>query len=165
VLVVFSMIAVAIAFLSAYTDRLGFWTLEGNAIRWTGVVGWSSRKPSTSAFGHRYCGTFRRSLSSLNRVRIERIPELHCPVNFAIPIGIIRHASQCESMSASPRNHPAEGRPLLPYFTVRLLVTGSIAKYWSEFMLTSFENRDAGTQMVIMYRVADVELIRLLPCS
>jgi protein-S-isoprenylcysteine O-methyltransferase Ste14 len=38
VLAAFSVIAVLMAFLSAYTDRIGFWTLDGEPIRWVGVV-------------------------------------------------------------------------------------------------------------------------------
>jgi protein-S-isoprenylcysteine O-methyltransferase Ste14 len=38
VLVAFSVIAVLMAYFSAYTDRIGFWTLDGEAVRWAGVV-------------------------------------------------------------------------------------------------------------------------------
>ena len=38
VLVAFSVIALLMAFFSSYTDRIGFWTLDGEAIRWVGVV-------------------------------------------------------------------------------------------------------------------------------
>jgi hypothetical protein len=38
VLAAFSVIALLMAYFSAYTDRVGFWTLDGNAMRWTGVV-------------------------------------------------------------------------------------------------------------------------------
>lgn len=38
VLVPFFVIGVLIAFLPAYTDRIGFWTLDGEALRWAGVV-------------------------------------------------------------------------------------------------------------------------------
>jgi protein-S-isoprenylcysteine O-methyltransferase Ste14 len=38
VLAVFSVIALLMAYFSAYTDRVGFWTLDGDAMRWTGVV-------------------------------------------------------------------------------------------------------------------------------
>jgi protein-S-isoprenylcysteine O-methyltransferase Ste14 len=38
VLAAFSVIAVLMAFFSAYTDRIGFWSLDGEAIRWIGVV-------------------------------------------------------------------------------------------------------------------------------
>jgi protein-S-isoprenylcysteine O-methyltransferase Ste14 len=32
------VIALASAYLPAYTDRIGFWTLDGDAVRWLGVV-------------------------------------------------------------------------------------------------------------------------------
>jgi len=38
VLAAFSVIALLMAFFSSYTDRIGFWTLDGEAIRWVGVV-------------------------------------------------------------------------------------------------------------------------------
>jgi protein-S-isoprenylcysteine O-methyltransferase Ste14 len=38
VLGAFSVIALLMAFFSSYTDRIGFWTLDGDAIRWVGVV-------------------------------------------------------------------------------------------------------------------------------
>lgn len=37
VLAAFSVIAILIAYLPAYTDRKGFWTLDGDSIRWIGV--------------------------------------------------------------------------------------------------------------------------------
>ncbi len=38
VLAAFSVIALAMAFLSSYTDRIGFWTLDGDTLRWAGVA-------------------------------------------------------------------------------------------------------------------------------
>ena len=38
VLGAFGMIALLMAFFSSYTDRIGFWTLDGDAMRWVGVV-------------------------------------------------------------------------------------------------------------------------------
>src|SRR6266567_4593560 len=38
VLGAFSVIALLMAFFSSYTDRIGFWTLDGDAIRWVGVA-------------------------------------------------------------------------------------------------------------------------------
>src|SRR5262247_3671074 len=38
VLGAFSVIALLMAYFSAYTDRVEFWTLDGNAVRWTGVA-------------------------------------------------------------------------------------------------------------------------------
>jgi protein-S-isoprenylcysteine O-methyltransferase Ste14 len=38
VLGAFSVIALLMAFFSSYTDRIGLWTLDGEAIRWVGVV-------------------------------------------------------------------------------------------------------------------------------
>lgn len=37
VLAVFSLIALVNAYLPAYTDRIGLWTLDGDAIRWLGI--------------------------------------------------------------------------------------------------------------------------------
>ena len=37
VLWAFSIIALLMAFFSAYTDRIGFWTLDGDTMRWVGV--------------------------------------------------------------------------------------------------------------------------------
>ncbi len=38
VLGAFSVIALLMTFFSAYTDRIGFWTLDGDTLRWVGVV-------------------------------------------------------------------------------------------------------------------------------
>jgi protein-S-isoprenylcysteine O-methyltransferase Ste14 len=38
VLGAFTVIAVLMAFFSAYTDRIRFWTIDGDATRWVGVV-------------------------------------------------------------------------------------------------------------------------------
>lgn len=38
VLAAFTIISLLMAFFSAYTDRLDFWTLDGEPIRWAGVV-------------------------------------------------------------------------------------------------------------------------------
>jgi hypothetical protein len=38
VLGAFGVIALLMAFFSSYTDRIGFWTLDGDAMRWVGVV-------------------------------------------------------------------------------------------------------------------------------
>ena len=38
VLAAFTIISLLMAFFSAYTDRLDFWTLDGDALRWAGVV-------------------------------------------------------------------------------------------------------------------------------
>jgi protein-S-isoprenylcysteine O-methyltransferase Ste14 len=38
VLWAFSVIALLMSFLSAYTDRIGFWTIGGDTVRWIGVV-------------------------------------------------------------------------------------------------------------------------------
>jgi protein-S-isoprenylcysteine O-methyltransferase Ste14 len=38
VLGAFSVIALLMAFFSAYTDRIGFWTIDGDTTRWVGVV-------------------------------------------------------------------------------------------------------------------------------
>jgi protein-S-isoprenylcysteine O-methyltransferase Ste14 len=38
VLGAFTLIALLMAYFSAYTDRIGFWVLDGDAMRWTGVA-------------------------------------------------------------------------------------------------------------------------------
>jgi protein-S-isoprenylcysteine O-methyltransferase Ste14 len=38
VLVAFGLIGLLSAYLPAYTDRKGFWTIDGDAVRWLGVV-------------------------------------------------------------------------------------------------------------------------------
>jgi protein-S-isoprenylcysteine O-methyltransferase Ste14 len=60
VLVAFALIGLLIAYLPAYTDRIGFWTLGGNAIRWIGVVlfaaGGALRMWPVFVLGHRFSG-------------------------------------------------------------------------------------------------------------
>ena len=38
VLGAFTVIAILMAYFSAYTDRIGFWTIDGDSMRWVGVV-------------------------------------------------------------------------------------------------------------------------------
>ena len=38
VLGAFTVIAILMAYFSAYTDRIGFWTIDGDTMRWIGVV-------------------------------------------------------------------------------------------------------------------------------
>jgi protein-S-isoprenylcysteine O-methyltransferase Ste14 len=38
VLAAFGVIALLLSLFSAYTDRIGFWTIDGDALRWVGVV-------------------------------------------------------------------------------------------------------------------------------
>jgi protein-S-isoprenylcysteine O-methyltransferase Ste14 len=38
VIIAFTLIGLAAAYLPAYTDRMGFWTIDGNAVRWLGVA-------------------------------------------------------------------------------------------------------------------------------
>lgn len=38
VLFAFGVIALLLSYFSAYTDRIGFWTLDGDALRWAGLV-------------------------------------------------------------------------------------------------------------------------------
>ena len=38
VIPIFSVLGAALAYLPAYTDRIGFWTIGGDAVRWTGVA-------------------------------------------------------------------------------------------------------------------------------
>src|SRR5580693_6740636 len=60
VIVAFGLIGVLAAYLPAYTDRKGFWTLDGDAIRWLGVVlfaaGGALRIWPVFVLGHRFSG-------------------------------------------------------------------------------------------------------------
>jgi hypothetical protein len=38
VIVAFGLIVLLAAYLPAYTDRKGFWALDGDAVRWFGVI-------------------------------------------------------------------------------------------------------------------------------
>jgi len=54
------VIALSIAYFSAYTDRIGFWTLDGDTMRWVGVVlcaaGGVLRIVPVFVLGHRFSG-------------------------------------------------------------------------------------------------------------
>jgi protein-S-isoprenylcysteine O-methyltransferase Ste14 len=56
----FAVIALLMAFFSAYTDRIGFWILDGDTIRWVGVVlcaaGGVLRIVPVFVLGHRFSG-------------------------------------------------------------------------------------------------------------
>jgi protein-S-isoprenylcysteine O-methyltransferase Ste14 len=60
VLVAFGLIGLLAAYLPAYTDRKGFWTLDGDAVRWLGVVlfaaGGALRMWPVFVLGHRFSG-------------------------------------------------------------------------------------------------------------
>jgi protein-S-isoprenylcysteine O-methyltransferase Ste14 len=60
VIIAFGLIGVLAAFLPAYTDRNDFWTLDGDTIRWLGVVlfavGGTLRIWPVFVLGHRFSG-------------------------------------------------------------------------------------------------------------
>ena len=60
VIVVFGLIGVLAAYLPAYTDRKGVWVLDGDTVRWLGVVlfaaGGALRIWSVFVLGHRFSG-------------------------------------------------------------------------------------------------------------
>jgi protein-S-isoprenylcysteine O-methyltransferase Ste14 len=60
VLVVFGVLGLAHGFLSPYTDHIGFWTLDGDALRWCGVVvyavGGVVRMAPVFVLGRRFSG-------------------------------------------------------------------------------------------------------------
>ena len=60
VLGAFSLLAILLAYFSAYTDRIDFWTVDGEAARWTGVavlvVGSSLRLWPVFVLGRRFSG-------------------------------------------------------------------------------------------------------------
>ncbi len=60
VILAFGLIGLLAAYLPAYTDRKGFWTLDGDAIRWLGVVlfaaGGAIRIRPVFVLGHRFSG-------------------------------------------------------------------------------------------------------------
>lgn len=60
VLVAFAVLGLLIAYLPAYTDRKEFWTVDGDAVRWAGVVlftaGGALRLWPVFVLGHRFSG-------------------------------------------------------------------------------------------------------------
>jgi len=60
VIVAFGVIGVLAAYLPAYTDRKEFWTIDGDAVRWLGVVlfaaGGALRIWPVFVLGHRFSG-------------------------------------------------------------------------------------------------------------
>jgi protein-S-isoprenylcysteine O-methyltransferase Ste14 len=60
VLLVFGLIELLDAYLPAYTDRTGFWTMDGEAIRWLGAAlfagGGALRIWPVFVLGHRFSG-------------------------------------------------------------------------------------------------------------
>src|SRR6201993_2970333 len=60
VLIAFGLIGLLAAYLPAYTDRKGFWTIDGDAVRWLGVVlfaaGGAIRIWPVFVLGHRFSG-------------------------------------------------------------------------------------------------------------
>jgi protein-S-isoprenylcysteine O-methyltransferase Ste14 len=60
VIAAFGLIGVLAAYLPAYTDRRGFWTIDGETVRWLGVVlftaGGGLRLWPVFVLGHRFSG-------------------------------------------------------------------------------------------------------------
>jgi protein-S-isoprenylcysteine O-methyltransferase Ste14 len=60
VIAALALIGLLAAFLPAYTDRIGFWTLDGDTLRWLGVVlftaGSALRLWPVFVLGHRFSG-------------------------------------------------------------------------------------------------------------
>lgn len=60
VLVVFIVLGLLIAFVPAYNDRIGFWTIDGNVVRWLGValyaLGGALRLWPVFVLGNRFSG-------------------------------------------------------------------------------------------------------------
>lgn len=60
VLAVFALIGLLSAYLPAYTDRIGFWTFDGNTVRWVGVAlfagGGALRMWPVFVLGRRFSG-------------------------------------------------------------------------------------------------------------
>jgi protein-S-isoprenylcysteine O-methyltransferase Ste14 len=60
VLVPFGLIGLLLAYVPAYTDRIGFWTIDGETVRWLGVVlfaaGSALRIWPVFVLGHRFSG-------------------------------------------------------------------------------------------------------------
>jgi protein-S-isoprenylcysteine O-methyltransferase Ste14 len=60
VLAAFGVIGLLMAYIPAYTDRIEFWTLDGDAVRWLGVilfaVGGALRIWPVFVLGHRFSG-------------------------------------------------------------------------------------------------------------
>jgi protein-S-isoprenylcysteine O-methyltransferase Ste14 len=60
VLVVFAVLGVLLAYVPAYSDRAGFWVLDGDAVRWTGVAlyaaGGALRLWPVFVLGNRFSG-------------------------------------------------------------------------------------------------------------
>jgi protein-S-isoprenylcysteine O-methyltransferase Ste14 len=83
VLAAFGVIGVLAGYLPAYTDRIGFWTLDGDTIRWLGIVlfaaGGALRIWPVFVLGHRFSGL----------VAIQRE---HSLVTSSV-YGVIRHPS------------------------------------------------------------------------
>jgi protein-S-isoprenylcysteine O-methyltransferase Ste14 len=60
VLAVFGVLAILLSYFSAFTDRRGFWTIDGEAVRWTGfalfVIGGVLRLWPVFVLGRRFSG-------------------------------------------------------------------------------------------------------------
>ena len=80
VIIAFGLIGLLAAYLPAYADRKGFWTLDGDAIRWLGVVlfaaGGALRIWPVFVLGHRsaVCYPARSQVGHERRLRVIRHP-------------------------------------------------------------------------------------------
>jgi protein-S-isoprenylcysteine O-methyltransferase Ste14 len=83
VVLAFSLIGLLLAFVPAYTDRLNFWTIDGDTTRWLGIVlyliGGAIRIWPVFVLGHRFSG-------------LVAIQQNHTLVTNGI-YGVVRHPS------------------------------------------------------------------------
>jgi protein-S-isoprenylcysteine O-methyltransferase Ste14 len=127
VIAALALLGLLAAFLPAYTDRIGLWTLDGDSIRWLGVVlftaGSALRLWPVFVLGHRFSGLVAiqpgHTLVTSGVYGLIRHPSyLGLLVNFAgvgprLSFGG-RRAARGADDPAAPRAHP-RGRAAAPH--------------------------------------------------
>src|SRR5262249_52838392 len=117
VLAAFALIGVAAGYLPAYTDRIGFWTFDGDIVRWLGVVlfvaGGVLRIWPVFVLGQRFSGLVAiqpgHSLVTSGVYSVIRHPSYLAGVGPRFPVRC-RHSAHGAHYSTAPRTHTLGGR-------------------------------------------------------
>jgi protein-S-isoprenylcysteine O-methyltransferase Ste14 len=121
VLAVFGLIGLLMAYLPAYTDRKEFWTLDGDTVRWLGVVlfaaGGALRIWPVFVLGHRFSG-------------LVAIQPGHRLVTNGI-YGVIRHPSYL-GLLVSSLGWALAFRSGVGVLLTALLIPPLVARIWAE---------------------------------
>jgi hypothetical protein len=122
VLIAFALIGLLSAYVPAYTDRIGFWTLDGDKVRWVGVLlfaaGGALRIWPVFVLGRRFSGlvaiqpghALGWSLSCRPESELSRVARQHAGMGARISVSG-RRVAHCAHRAPAARPHTRRGAP------------------------------------------------------